>query len=65
MWIGDDGKPTVEGEGTPYIKRSGWRKLARFFGLSWSIEDVKEIKTENGYLYQAKVKIWHLQPVLR
>jgi len=59
MWIGDDGKPTVEGEGTPYIKRSGWRKLARFFGLSWSIEDVKEIKTENGYLYQAKVKIWH------
>jgi len=59
MWIGDDGRPTAEGEGTPYIKRSGWRKLARFFGLSWSIEDVKEIKTENGYLYQAKVKIWH------
>ncbi len=59
MWIGDDGAPTVEGQGTPYIKRSGWRKLARFFGLSWSIEDVKEIKTENGYLYQAKVKIWH------
>jgi len=59
MWIGDDGAPTIEGQGTPYIKRSGWRKLARFFGLSWSIEDVKEIKTENGYLYQAKVKIWH------
>jgi len=59
MWIGDDGRPTAEGKGTPYIKRSGWRKLARFFGLSWSIEDVKEIKTENGYLYQAKVKIWH------
>jgi len=59
MWIGDDGAPTVEGEGTPYIKRSGWRKLARFFGLSWSIENVEEIKTENGYMYQAKVKIWH------
>jgi len=60
MWIGDDGRPTAEGEGTPYIKRSGWRKLARFFGLSWNIENVKKIKMENGgYMYQAKVKIWH------
>jgi len=60
MWIGDDGAPTIEGQGTPYIKRSGWRKLARFFGLSWNIENVKKIKMENGgYMYQAKVKIWH------
>ena len=60
MWIGDDGAPTIEGEGTPYIKRSGWRKLARFFGLSWDIENVKREKMENGgYMYIARVKVWH------
>ena len=61
MWIGDDGAPTIEGQGTPYIKRSGWRKLARFFGLSWDIvDDIKKIKMENGgYMYKVKVKVWH------
>jgi len=60
MWIGDDGAPTIEGQGTPYIKRSGWRKLARFFGLSWDIEKVEKMKMENGgYMYMARVKVWH------
>jgi len=60
LWIGDDGAPTIEGQGTPYIKRSGWRKLARFFGLSWDIKNVKKMKMENGgYMYIATVKVWH------
>jgi len=60
LWIGDDGTPTIEGQGTPYIKRSGWRKLARFFGLSWDIKDTRKVKMENGgYMYIATVKVWH------
>lgn len=60
LWIGDDGAPTIEGQGTPYIKRSGWRKLARFFGLSWDIKDTRKVKMENGgYMYIATVKVWH------
>ena len=60
MWIGDDGRPTAKGQGTPYIKRSGWRKLARFFGLSWDVESVNKTKMENGgYMYRARVKVWH------
>jgi len=60
LWIGDNGAPTDEGQGTPYIKRSGWRKLARFFGLSWDIKDTRKVKMENGgYMYIATVKVWH------
>lgn len=60
LWIGDDGRPTIEGQGKPYIKRSGWRKLARFFGLSWDIEDIKKLAMENGgYMYKVRVKVWH------
>ena len=60
LWIGDDGRPAIEGQGSPHIKRSGWRKLARFFGLSWDIEDIKKLAMENGgYMYKVRVKVWH------
>lgn len=60
LWIGSDGRPAVEGEGSPHIKRSGWRKLARFFGLSWDIEDIKKLTMEyGGYMYKVRVKVWH------
>ena len=60
LWIGADGRPTVDGQGTPHIKRSGWRKLARFFGLSWDIEDIEKLTMEHGgYMYKVRVKVWH------
>ena len=60
LWIGSDGRPAIEGEGSPHIKRSGWRKLARFFGLSWDIEITEKLPMEHdGYMYKVRVKIWH------
>lgn len=60
LWIGDDGRPAIEGQGKPHIKRSGWRKLARFFGLSWDIENIKKLAMENGgYMYKVRVRVWH------
>ena len=60
LWIGSDGRPTVDGQGSPHIKRSGWRKLARFFGLSWDIEDIEKLPMEHGgYMYKVRVKVWH------
>ena len=60
LWIGTDGRPGIDGQGTPHIKRSGWRKLARFFGLSWDIEDIEKLTMEHGgYMYKVRVKVWH------
>ena len=60
LWIGSDGRPAIEGEGSPHIKRSGWRKLARFFGLSWDIEKTEKLVMEQGgYMYKVRVKVWH------
>jgi len=60
LWIGDDGRPAIEGQGKPHIKRSGWRKLARFFGLSWDIENVERLGMRaGGYMYKVRVKVWH------
>ena len=60
LWIGSDGRPAIEGEGSPHIKRSGWRKLARFFGLSWDIEKTEKLTMEQGgYMYKVRVKVWH------
>lgn len=60
LWIGGDGRPAIEGQGSPHIKRSGWRKLARFFGLSWDIERIEKLSMEHsGYMYKVRVKVWH------
>ena len=60
LWIGADGRPNIDGQGSPHIKRSGWRKLARFFGLSWDIEDIEKLPMEHGgYMYKVRVKVWH------
>ena len=60
LWIGDDGRPCIEGQGSPHIKRSGWRKLARFFGLSWDLLTIEKLPMHSGgYMYKARVKVWH------
>lgn len=63
IWLGPDGKPTTKDKGKPHILRSGWRKLARFFGLSFSVELVKKIKErdEKGeyYIYISRAVVEH------
>ena len=47
-------------KGKPYIKRSGWMKLAAFFQLCWKFE--KAVKIEQGgghYMYEVKATIYH------
>lgn len=63
IWIGANGRPTDKGMGHPHIKRPGWRKLARFFGLSCRIlEKRKEwTKDKEGeyYIWTYKVRAIH------
>ena len=60
IWIGKYGKPTEPGgDSHPHIKRSGWRKLARFFGLSWKIVDRQKIPTEDGYMWVVAARVTH------
>jgi hypothetical protein len=60
--IGKDGKPTDNpNDGKAYICRSGWRKLARFFGLSWTIINLRKHELKDGdYLWiaTAQVRNW-------
>ncbi len=63
IWIGKDGRPTEKGQGHPHIKRSGWRKLARFFGLSCQILERKKEWAEDNegryYIWTYKVRASH------
>jgi len=63
IWYGKDGKPTGKGEGHPHIKRSGWRKLGRFFGLSCQILERKKEWAEDSegryYIWTYKVRASH------
>jgi hypothetical protein len=52
LWIGEDGKPATVGKGRAFIKRSGWRKLARFFGLSCKIISKEKLMNGDGKNYQ-------------
>jgi len=60
IWIGKDGRPTNPSDYShPHIKRSGWRKLARFFGLSWTIVQREKIILESGYMWIATARVTH------
>jgi len=63
LWIGPDGKPTKKGSGQPYIKRSGWRKLARFFGINCSILGKEKIISKDSegeyYIWKYRVRAQH------
>ncbi len=59
LWIGPDGRPTTKGKGHAHIKRSGWRKMARFFGLSCEILSREKIGTEKEYSWIYKVVAKH------
>jgi len=64
LWIGRDGRPSTPGKGgKPHIKRSGWRKMARFFGLNCTIINREKIKSRDSegefYLWMYTVRATH------
>ena len=66
LWIGENGLPVpAESKGAnPYITKSGWRKLGRFFGLSTEVLSREKIWTtdENNkkyYIWSYRVKVSH------
>jgi hypothetical protein len=61
--IGKDGKPCDNlKDGKVYICRSGWRKLARFFGLSWTIINLRKQELKQGdYLWIATAQVRNCQ----
>jgi hypothetical protein len=63
LWIGSDGKPTQKGQGHPHIKRSGWRKLARFFGINCTIIHREKIWSKDSegeyYIWKYTVRAQH------
>lgn len=66
LYYGENGKPVhkdVEGS-TPYIRKSGWRKMARFFGLSVDILGKDKIWTEDAqgeayYIWTYQIRVSH------
>jgi hypothetical protein len=66
LYIGASGKPVHKDvkDSVPYIKKSGWRKMARFFGLSVDILGKEKIWTEDAkgdkyYIWAYQIKVSH------
>jgi hypothetical protein len=66
LYIGANGKPAHKDvkDAVPYIKKSGWRKMARFFGLSVDIlgkEKIwtQDVKGEKYYIWAYQIKVSH------
>jgi len=45
-------------QGKPYVKRSGWRKLALAFNISDEILSTEKEDLEGGYVWRIQVRAW-------
>lgn len=63
LWIGANGRPAAKGQGHPHIKRSGWRKLARFFGINCTIIESEKLASSdaegNFYIWRTRARAEH------
>lgn len=62
LWFGTGGKPVpANTQGAkPYLLKSAWRRMARFFGLSIEIMGRERLETgSGGYLWVYKYRISH------
>ena len=66
LYIGKNGLPVHKDmkDASPYIKKSEWRKMARFFGLSVDIigkEKIwtEDVKAEKYYIWTYQIKVSH------
>ena len=61
MYFGKDGRPTTKGNGVPYLKKEGWRKVSLGMNLSCGIIGRRKITGEDsrgkyfGWLYHVRV----------
>lgn len=61
MYFGKDGRPTTKGNGEPYLKKEGWRKISLGMNLSCGIISRRRITGEDsrgkyyGWLYHVRV----------
>ena len=61
MYFGKDGRPTTKGNGEPYLKKLGWRKISLGMNLSCGIVTRRRITGEDsrgkyyGWLYHVRV----------
>jgi len=48
----------VDIKGKPYVKRSGWRKLALAFNISDEVLSTEKEEVEGGYVWRIQVRAW-------
>ena len=61
LWFGKGGSPVKKGtpDAKPYLLKSAWRRMARFFGLSIDIEGKEKLGTGDGYIWTYRYRITH------
>lgn len=61
VWFGKAGKPVAKGtpDAKPYLLKSAWRRMARFFGLMIDIEGREKIGDGEDYIWTYRYRITH------
>lgn len=61
LWFGKSGAPAAKGTpgAKPYLLKSAWRRMARFFGLSIDFVGREKIVEGDGYIWTYLYRITH------
>ena len=61
VWFGKAGAPVKKGtpDAKPYLLKSAWRRMARFFGLSIDVEGREKIGEGDDYIWAYRYRITH------
>ena len=61
VWFGKSGAPVKKGtpDAKPYLLKSAWRRMARFFGLSIDVEGREKIGEGDEYIWVYRYRITH------
>ena len=61
VWFGKGGKPVPKGtaDAKPYLLKSAWRRMARFFGLSIDVAGREKIGEGDNYIWVYRYRITH------
>jgi hypothetical protein len=61
VWFGKSGAPVKKGtpDAKPYLLKSAWRRMARFFGLSIDVEGREKVGESDDYIWVYRYRITH------